>query len=246
MSERNMRKSVLAAGNNADLCAAMFAAHGLAVQRDENALVCAGTPPPLYPKVVTCRPGIGAGLLRSENMAAQSAFAVKDSFADLPLGQLPAEILFSATWIWKEASAAVTSGAPWKRIATKDDLTRWEVAWSVSNVKSETPMFPANLLDNTSIAFFGQEGKEGIRAGCIANLSSEVVGLSNVFGPTNDHSVVDAATRCAEYFGAGRPIVGYETLEDARPFVDLGFEKTGNLRVLLVDQDKLSDRASAS
>ncbi|WP_159090003.1 hypothetical protein [Ruegeria sp. Alg231-54] len=81
-------------------------------------------PPPLYPKVVTLRPEIGADLFRSENMAAQSAFAVKDSFADLPLEQLPAETLFSTTWIRKEASAEVPSGAPWKRIATKEDLTR--------------------------------------------------------------------------------------------------------------------------
>ncbi|MGC3940282.1 hypothetical protein ACOTTU_20955 [Roseobacter sp. EG26] len=245
MSESNLRKSVLAAQNNADLCAAVFAAHGLAVRRDENALVCTGTPPPLYPKAVTLRPGLGAGPFRSENMAAQSAFAVKDSFADLPLGQLSAVTLFSATWIWKEASAEETS-APWKRIATKEGLTRWEAAWSASNVQSETPMFPASLLDNTNIAFFGQEGKEGFRAGCIANQSSEVVGVSNVFGPTNNHSVVDAAIRCTECFGTGRPIVGYETHEDARSFVDLGFEKSGNLRVLLVDQNMQSDQARVS
>ncbi|WP_108859882.1 hypothetical protein [Ruegeria sp. Alg231-54] len=107
-------------------------------------------------------------------------------------------------------------------------------------------MFPASLLDSTNIAFFVKEGKEGMRAGCIANQSSEVVGLSNVFGPANDRSVADAAIQCTECFGAGRPIVGYETHEDARPFVDQGFEKTGNLRVLLIDQNMQDERVSAS
>ncbi|WP_170416178.1 hypothetical protein [Ruegeria atlantica] len=234
MNENNVRKSVLAAQNNADLCAAVFAAHGIAVRRDENALVCEGTPLPLYPKVVSLRPGIGPELLRFESVTAQTSFAVKDSFADLPLGQLSAETLFSATWIWKEAPAEINSDAPWKRVASEEDLARWEIAWSASNVRSDAPMFPASLSDNTNIAFFGQEDGEGFRAGCIANLSSEVVGLSNVFGPTNDHSVVDAATRSAECFGAGRPIVGYETHKDAKPYDDLGFENIGNLRVILV------------
>jgi len=82
----------------------------------------------------------------------------------------------------------------------------------------------------------GRATENGFDAGCIANRSRGVVGLSNVFSTNEPASAVyEAAAIAASTFAAGLPLVGYELGEALRAARAAGFEAAGALRVWLLD-----------
>jgi hypothetical protein len=93
-------------------------------------------------------------------------------------------------------------------------------------------LFPPALLADPDIAFIAVAIDQQIVAGAIANRTSDVVGLSNVFAPEG------AAARfwpgciaaAIEVF-AGLPLVGYESGGELATALALGFEEVGPLRV---------------
>jgi hypothetical protein len=221
-------RAVLAAANNADLYGAVFRARGIPFVRDKTMLQAQGNPPPYYSHAVILDPNHGSELLdRLHTLQADfpDGIGVKDSFRTLDLSQIGLEILFQAEWIWAE-TIAIPSAAEWQRITNPKDLLAWETAWNGTS-PTATRIFSDSLLSNPDIAFWGRESGQGFDAGCIANLSEQVVGISNVFGVNAYYEAAYQVSR----FGQGRAVVGYERDDTLVAALSAGFEAMCGLRV---------------
>ena len=113
-------------------------------------------------------------------------------------------------------------------------LSDWHQAWRSAGSPTDQVIFTPECLENPDLAFFGRLSGTTIEAGCIANLSRDVVGMSNVFSTTpNDQLLYEEALSAVSAVGGSLPIVGYENgvdLDAARP---AGFQLVGQLRVLI-------------
>jgi hypothetical protein len=228
-------RAVIAAHNNADLYAAMFASHDLAYERLPYAFVGRDRPPPYYSNLTVLSPG------HSDEIAAQlhkladrfnGVVGLKDSFCELDLEANGFEMLFGASWIWREAG--LRSGAvDWQRIETEADLCGWEAAWKLSGSPAPHRMFRAGLLDRPDIVFLARRDGDAIMAGCIANVSDACIGISNLFArELSDDDFAEAAAAVASV-APHLPIAGYESGQDLQRARNAGFETVGALRVLV-------------
>jgi hypothetical protein len=231
----NDPRALLAAANNADLYAAMFAAHGEAFTRHDFAFESHGTAPPYYSDVTVQTPGhasdVGEMIARALRRT-NRATSAKDSFCELDSVALGMRVLFEASWIWRAPQpSAMPQG--WVRIETATHLAAWEAAWKASGSPTDEAMFPPTLLNRADIAFFAKG--EDVQAGCLANLSEGCVGLSNVFAKTGDalHEAADVVA----HFAPELPSVGYESGASLQSAHDCGFTSTGDLRILVPERE---------
>lgn len=171
-------------------------------------------PWPLFPDVVTIRPGVAA-----EDVVAalgdRPACSVKDSFADVDLTPHGFRVLFSGAWIGAPAVAA-SSGS--SRIDDEAGLARWRTAAELPQV------LPTRLLEDPAVHVLA-----GPACGAIANVTGSVVGVSNVFGDGVWDQLPDVVTGHAP----GRAVVGYEHGEDLDAALAAGFTALGPVRVWL-------------
>jgi hypothetical protein len=165
---------------------------------------------------------------------------IKDSFCALDLRSLGFQLLFKATWLWREPSrpkpAGVAGGLEWDIVQEPTELARWEVAWNVLLNDDHSPqpsrVFLPSLLVDRDVAFLAARQGHQIVAGAIANRSGDVVGVSNVFTPEEDALFYWAGCVAAitDAF-PGRPLVGQEWGDELEVALQLGFEALGPLRV---------------
>jgi hypothetical protein len=218
----------LAATDNAALCAAMWRAHGLAVERGAGCVACAGTPPRFYPNVVTVDPTTDPRD-QLEWIAARSerdvgAFFVKDSYRLLALDELGFEPLIEAQWIHRPVgTAADTTRLDWRTVTDAGALAAWEVAWS--NGAAEPPLFLPQFLADPSVTMLAGWTNRAIAAGCIVTVTGAVAGVSNVFGDARE------AIGAAAAASAGGDLVGYENGDALAAALDAGFRTVGGLVV---------------
>jgi hypothetical protein len=217
----------MAARNNADWYTMMFDVHGLEYHRSEVAFRAIDSPPPYHSRMTILEPVPSAELLTLiATEATRPGFGIKDSFHRLDLAAFDLTEFFAATWIWAmDLPASDTTG--WHRITTTEALLRWEAAWKEGGAPFDGRQFPDAILERSDVAIWGRESEDGFDAGAVANLSTDCVGMSNVFG---SDAIPAAAFFCAE-FGAGLPVVGYERGDDLVEAVDAGFETVGPLRI---------------
>ncbi|MFK7792002.1 MAG: hypothetical protein AB8B88_04945, partial [Devosiaceae bacterium] len=178
------------------------------------------TPPPLYPKLVTLRADAN---VPPDFSGPSFSGAVKDSFASLDFAMLGMNLLFEAQWIWCEAKASPMPKG-WARVTTPDHLAAWQTAWG------GPPVFHATCLDDPNLIFLARWEGEQITAGCLANISHDVIGISNVF---SEEPIFAQAAQAVSAISNGKPLVGYESGEDVTQAEAAGFETVGTLRVLL-------------
>jgi hypothetical protein len=201
-SNRDLRTR-LAAGNNADLYAAMFSAHGLAFCLTDHAFGAADRPPPYYSHLIVLAPDAGDAILAEFKALAvrhEERLGLKDGFCSLDLKRAGFKTLFKAQWIWK--AAQTTCRSEWTRIDNPEALIQWEAAWQ-SRSPAPQRLFPPALLDRRDIALFARPEGTVFAAGCIANLSDECVGVSNVFGDAPD--IFSEAAKAAQSFASPLP-----------------------------------------
>ena len=225
----------IAASNNADLCAAIMGAQGVRVERDRSTLHCLDAPPPYYPQVVTLEPNLSAQhllCLRDALEAGQQISAIKDSFADLDSAALGMAVLFEASWIWHHGGHEKIPDA-WRQIRTPAELAVWHSAWCAAGSPADQVIFPPAGLDDPALVFLARGSGPAIDAGCLANFSNEVTGLSNVFTTAPDSGVFAEATQAASALRPGFPVVGYESGSSLATAVSVGFRNVGHLRVLV-------------
>ncbi|MEP5759833.1 MAG: hypothetical protein ABJ327_11130 [Litoreibacter sp.] len=224
-----LNKARSAARNNADLCAAIMAANEIRTERDEIAYFCIDDPPPYYPKMVTLDPEA----TRELNVRAKGASVIKDSFSCLDVDSLGVNVAFDASWIWCEIKQHALP-ANWVRIETAHDLMAWHQAWCGDDSSMDQLVFTPRCLENNSLAFLARLSGTRIEAGCIANLSEDVIGISNVFSTVlNDQSYYEEALSVVSMVGNGRPVVGYERGTSLQAATSAGFQVVGPLRVLM-------------
>jgi hypothetical protein len=221
-----------AARNNAEWCDAFCRAHRIAGTFEEVRWWSAVRTPPLYPDVVTLAPGLDseqviAGADRSRGCS------VKDSYADLDLSEAGFEELFRAEWLTCEpADIEGRSGLRWSAVSGDNHLAEWEAAWD--DEPGTERFFPPALLADPAIAFLGGWDGDRIAAGAIANRSSAVIGISNVFARVGDLELAYAAAASAitEQWEP-MPLVAYDHGEPLRAARRAGFQPIGELRVWL-------------
>jgi hypothetical protein len=228
-------RAISAARNNADLYEAVFQAHGLAYHRTENAFVADDPPPPYYAHITTVSPAGRTALFAQLSRLADRHHGVvglKDSFCTLDPATTAFELLFQASWIWRQGPPAQMP-EDWQVVTDPHDLEQWEADWKANGSATDVRMFPASLLATDAVVFLGQKANGHFTVGCLANRSVDCIGLSNVFAATPSAAAFAKAADAAALVGGGLPVVGYETggpLDQAR---QAGFDAVGNLRVLV-------------
>jgi hypothetical protein len=116
------------------------------------------------------------------------------------------------------------------------DLAAWESAWSGQSPAdphaASDRVFQASLLADRDVAVLAAYRADHIVAGVIANRTTDVVGLSNVFVPHSDGErlLAGCLTAVIDVFPS-LPIVGYEGGRPLAAMRDLGFDVLGPLRV---------------
>ena len=207
---------------NAEWCDLMCRAHDIVGTFADDAWTTAIRSPMFYPDAVTLAPGEVSVLDRIDTSPGCS---IKDSFATLaPSGFSK---LFDAEWIARPpAAAASTYTFEWSMIGSPIELAAFDEAFGGSD------LFIPALLQSPQVAVFAGRHSDRVVAGCVANISGPVVGLSNVFGPEDVLAAVwvDVVGAVAARF-PDMPIVGYERELDLDAAKSCGFEPIGPLRV---------------
>lgn len=225
----------LAASNNVEWCDAVCRALGRPGEFTPALWLNRQPAPPFYPNAITLNAEDGAR--QFEAIAALTAelagnFAVKDSFATLDLSPLGFEPLFSATWIYRDASdpvPAADAGLSWEIVTTPESFAAWQAGWA-GNSASPSP-FAMPLLADRNITLIGGWRGNTVMAGAALNRSAGAVGWSNVFGPSDDPACRAAALGFALRIAGNMPLVGYEHGEDLAQSLDLGFAACGPLTI---------------
>jgi hypothetical protein len=234
----------LAVHNNALWCDIVCRAHGRPGAFLETLWLHRHEPLPYYPNAVTLAAGgtsAQLGCIRDLiTMGLPGAWGVKDSFCTLDLEPLGFHPLFEAQWLWRATSKPEHDlpGVHWLQIQEAAEMAAWERAWrgeSTDEVSSgQARIFLPSLLADENIAFIAAYQDQQLIAGAIANRTGGVVGLSNVFLPTQDEGSFRAGciATVMDIFPT-LPLVGYEAGHDLTGFQSLGFEPVGPLRVWL-------------
>lgn len=202
--------------NNAEWCDAVCRSHAIEGTFGADAWTSPRRTPPLYPDAVSLRPAASPAAILAA-IDSGPGCSIKDSYADLDFSPAGFRILFDAQWI--------TCRPPSAR-------SQWTVG-------GHDGAFPPDLRARRDIAFLS--APDGT-AGCIANRTGGVVGISNVYGP--DDLWTDAIAAVAQAF-PGLPIVGYESGDQLESALRHGFSALGPLRVWVYSLPSTSPERTA-
>ena len=188
--------------------------------------------PPYYPDAVTLVPDADIEQVMS-CIDLSDGCSVKDSFARLDLAAAGFRPLFRAEWlVRKPAEARVASGAQWSELTSSEALEEWEAAWA--EAPGGSAFFRRELLSDEKIAVLAGYKGGRIVAGGVANRSTEVIGLSNVFDRSGDfESAWAAGAAAATALWGDMPIVGYDSDASLDGAHRADFETIGELVVWL-------------
>lgn len=227
-------RAIVAAANNADLYEAMFQAWGLRYDRASYAFTSLDEPPPYYSHLTVLAPGQATSIvahLRDAVSGGPAAVSFKDSFCDVGPHVSGFQPLFEAFWLWRDADASLPDPR-WETIEDEVELARWERAWKRAGSPTASHMFRPALLQSASVTLLGKKKDDVLVSGCIANVSPTCIGISNVFSvEQGDRAFQEAAAAIASISG-GRPIVGYCANNFFEAAEQVGFTRTGSLKVL--------------
>ena len=196
-----------------------------------------GSPPPLYPDVVTLDPvATGAQAVGRIELTPATA-SVKDSFGCLDLTGAGFSPLFEAQWIIRAPEDRPRPAPGWSVVGDAGELAAWAAAWDGGQGYGE--IFRTGLLAEPDVALLQARDRDGrVVAGAVANRSAGVagvVGLSNVFATEAAEGGLGDAWAGAPVAAArhwpGLPVVGYEHGEDLDAALTQGFDTLGPLRV---------------
>ncbi|PTH86471.1 hypothetical protein C9J60_19725 [Streptomyces sp. A244] len=218
-----------AARNNAQWCAVMGRAHGVASTFGGEAWAAARRTPVYYPDAVTLEPGADPEALVARIDTVSPGASVKDSFADLDLTGAGFRVLFEAEWIHRPAGVPVTApDLAWDVARDPDALRDWAQAWDDGGGNAD--LFRPGLLDDPETFVLAGRSADGrVTVGAVAGRSGDVVGVSNVFGPL--HVAWPLVLHAAGRLFPALPVVGYEQGDDLAAALRHGFEAVGPLRV---------------
>lgn len=221
---------------------AMCEAHGVPGEHHDDYWINRRTMPPYMSNLVTLSGDSG----RAAQVAAirslidtNAGYGVKDSFRCLTLSELGLRVLFHATWIFRPEGGQGPNddGAlAWRVVRTSRELQAWERIWrgvgDNAEARQHTAVFPPSLLHRSDFRFLlGERGGEAV-ATVALNRTAHAVGLSNVFGPTEEPGqLFPGCVRLACSLFPGLPLVGYERGTHLVAARAAGFEAVHGLTV---------------
>jgi hypothetical protein len=230
----------MAACNNADLYAAMFAAAGRRYQRLPYAFIALDAPLPYYSDVTVTGEGHKADVIRHLGHLAQmrgGSIGLKDSFCEHDLHAHGFATLFDATWIWHPGTQ-IPPPKGWVGVTDPEGLANWQEAWKAAGSPTPQTVFDDALLQDPAIAILARLENGVVVAGCIANRSDDCVGLSNLFGAAALSGLYSSALSAVAAFAPDLPIVGYESGESLTAALGAGCQGIGALRILVADHPR--------
>ena len=190
--------------------------------------------PHLLPNLITLSPDARVqAAIRVLNDRMGPGWGIKDSFACLDLEQKGFQVVLAGSWYGREGSAQSAAGLPAVSpsgasvVTSASELSQWLAAWD-GGESDGVPMFPPSLLEEEAIAFIHRIEDGTSVAGLVANLSDEVVGISNLFG---DGAALGACIDQAQGFADGRAVVGYGAPDEFEVLQPFGFSRLGPVRV---------------
>jgi hypothetical protein len=222
----------VAAQNNAEWCDAFCRSHGIIGHFRAGRWFSPVRTPRYYPDAVTLLPEITIEQVLS-GIDTSEGSSVKDSFACLNLAAAGFRPLFRAHWLArKPAGRRVRSARRWSVLTTAEQLGEWEAAWAA--LPEGTGFFKPSLLKEETIGVLAGSEDDRVVAGAIANRSSTVIGLSNVFDVAGDleSAWVGAAAIAAALWGE-MTTVGYDSGDSLDAAHRGGFKSIGELVVWL-------------
>jgi hypothetical protein len=232
-----VRRTLLAARNNADWCRAMCRAHGLDSRTTDAVWSCPERTPPYYPDAVTLRPDVTLDDVLA-GIDAGPGCSVKDSFGTLDLSPAGFVPIIEATWLYREVGATTAAGGParrpadgvrWRRIGDAGALAAWVAAWG-----GGAGIFRPELLTDPDVAVLARYDGDAVTGGAVANRSAGGIGVSNLYASTGDPADVwRGAVATAYRVFAPLPVVGYEHGDDLAAAVRAGCTPLTGLRIWL-------------
>lgn len=227
--------------NNVDLYNAVYGAHGLSHSQCASTWSSDKPAPVFYSNVLTlCKDDTESQIAEVERLkkTLQRSFAVKDGFNQLDLSKHGFTVLFPASWIYAEhndINVPKEQKSTWVRVSDPAGLERWEEAWKKGGNSTDQRIFAPEILNDKNVAFFGRIASDGFDAGCIANKSLEVVGISNIFQLDDAASASQEAVGVAASAFGDMPLVGYESGDSLTEMLQYGFKSVGDLKIWLQD-----------
>jgi hypothetical protein len=220
-------RAILCAANNADFYGAVFDAQLLTWTRDRSCWMSTEQPPPYYSQLVTLTPENIEQLARITDLRwlLTQPWSFKDAFCTLDVSSDGFEILFEAQWIWRDP-AKVKRPDSWMQVKWPAQLRRWETAWAANGSPTHVTVFKEPLLADPNFLVMAQVQEGEIVGGAVANISDEVMGLSNVFGAS-----FSAAADAVQSLNSDLAVVGYERGHDLIAAKSCGFTEVAPLRV---------------
>lgn len=202
----------------------LFALHGVGSRLDAGLWSSLGPPVPLHSAAVTVEPGVSVEQVLARLGSARGG--VKDSFCELDLSAAGFDLLFTASWLWRDGPAGSGRPSSWVDVADGASLAAWTAGHDTAEV-----LLPG-ILQRGGFAVLARHDEHGRTvAGAVARLGSGVVDVSNVHAqPGHEVDWDELAAAVAARF-PGRPLVGYESGADLEAAVAGGFAPVGDLRV---------------
>lgn len=217
----------LAAMNNAQWCASVCQANGVAGQFTDQVWYAPGEVPVFYPNIITLKAKCRLETVRPIIQQMGGSLSIKDSFNTLALASLGLVKLFDAQWLL--APAYVQAKGRYQLVTDANQLTQWTAAWC--RTPSKSPVNPA-LLHQASIHFVAIYEEDCLVAGGIINRSEGVVGLTNVFCHTSEaRTGWLTCLSAASVIGDGLPVVTYQHGDERTLVKSIGFTEIGPLSV---------------
>ena len=221
-----------AARNNAEWCDVFCRTYGVPGRFRADSWSSPVRTPPHYPDAVTLLPEAALEQLLSRIDTSEGC-SVKDSLADLDLTAAGFRPLFHAEWLHRASgnTRAASSGG-WLTLTTEQQLGEWESAWAGSPEASG--LFRPGLLLDEAIGVLARYDGGRIVAGAVANRSTTVIGLSNVFDTAGDlESAWLGGAGAAKALWGEMPVVGYDSGASLDAAQQAGFDSIGELVVWL-------------
>jgi len=233
--DKRDRFLALAAYNNAVWCDTVCRSHNIIGEFHETLWVSQRQTPIYYPNLVTLAPTVAEQDILVLTEKRDYSVSVKDSFAILDLAPYGFQRLFQAQWIFRPATTErrEIAGLQWRRITAERELLRWEEVWSQLS-SSPNRLFLPTLLDDADVCIVAAYRENQMVAGAIANKTTGVVGISNVFTPEHEaERYWEGLSGLIAAHYPTLPIVGYEHDESLITALNVGFTVLGPLRVWL-------------
>jgi len=155
--------------------------------------------------------------------------SVKDSFADVELGDRGFVVLFVARWLARQpAPARSDPRLRWEIVTTDGGFAEWVRAADLEGI------VPPSLRADPTVRFLLARRPPSGVAGAAVNVTDDVVGVSNVFtvGIPLEDVWCDLPAVIGHTVG-DLPIVGYEHGDALSAASASGFADTAGLRVWL-------------